>query len=74
MLAHLHVTMASSRDVKVTLDLVTLHTAIDSTTVGIAVSGNLGSLLPLLRCLGRAEIVVYVLLLVLSEAWVTAEI
>ena len=74
MLTHLHVTMASSRNVEVTLDLVTLHAAVDSATVRVAVSGDLGRLLPLLRRLRRAEIVVYVLLFVLSEAWIAAEI
>lgn len=74
MLAHLHVTVASRRNVEVTLNLVALHASVDPATIRIAMSGNLGSLGPLLRGFGRAEIVVYVLLLVFSKAWVTLEI
>jgi hypothetical protein len=56
-LSKLHVTMAPSRDMKVTLDLVTNQTSIDAATISLSAHPRCLAELPLARL---AQLIVYV--------------
>lgn len=73
-LAHFHVTVASRRDVEISLDLVALHAAINSAAVCEHMLRQSGSLRPFLRRSGRSKVVVHILLLVFTETRVSAQV